>query len=1114
MTAVKKGRIKVKRIISLLLALTMIVACLPLQSFATENTTEFMGGDGTEENPYLISNKRHLDNIRLYTDAHFLLVTDITFTESDGAWEPIDFFDGVIDGAGHTISGLRIETITLIKSKEYGAGFILENYGTIQNLHLRGGLFALSGFSASSGKILNAGVFAAINNGNLKNCTSDTVVNVVGTGGYDTSGRVRVGGFVGSSGENCEIDHCINFGAVTAVFDYPHGIYMLELMCGGLVGVAYGTAITNCGNLSPVYAKTKDSLYAGGIVGNANYLTTIDSCYNTGDIYARAYKYEETGPLRNYVDVYCGGIAGYAYVSNSYNTGKVEGSARGQYDRLRSFGISIGECTNCYNVGQVSGEVDGKNSTLKIGAVSEKGENGYYLEGVVTGPCEGVSCTQDQLQKEATFAGFDFENVWGFDAFDDTYAYPKLKWQIAPISSVSILSKPEAPIVVTEGLEPELGNIIVHVEREDGQTKNVPLNINMLPDLDIHALGQQVIPVVYNGIQSEDTITIHVVDKQVTKIELVTLPDKLDYFKDQEALDLSGGQVKITYNNNTEEIRSLAEFQVTGFCSSSIGEQTLTVEYQGKTTQFNVTVYEIASIRMAEAINKWLYYLNEEELSVEGGKVKLQYTNGKSDIIDLQRSMVSGFDNTVLGRQILTVNYQGYETRFEVWVYGISSIDIHTKPSKMQYVQGQPLQLDGGKLYVYYTQGKSTDVIPLDQATVSYDPDRAGVVPVTISYRGFETTLNITVRSKIVDSVKDFVEPQKLSYYQGENLDLTGGSLCVTYVSEDGYSETIPLTESMISGYDKDAVGYQTLTVSYYDFSQTFVVRVIEKKISSIEVVTLPQKLIYGYQNQLDVTGGTICATYNSGETQMVALTQEMVSGFDSTVAGIQSLTVTYGGKTCTYEVTVITESFSVIFQDWDGSQITKESYYYSDEVVVPADPARAADNACTYTFAGWDKEIVVCTGDATYTATYASEYIDYTVTFQYEDGTVIAQYTLHYGDVVTIPEAPAVPEVFGSEYAFKGWDKEVTACAGDAVYTAVFGLLYPTGDFTKDHGVTNEDVIYLLWHTMFPETYPVDTQADFNNDNLVTNEDVIYLLWHTMFPESYPLTGKKERIG
>jgi len=62
-------------------------------------------------------------------------------------------------------------------------------------------------------------------------------------------------------------------------------------------------------------------------------------------------------------------------------------------------------------------------------------------------------------------------------------------------------------------------------------------------------------------------------------------------------------------------------------------------------------------------------------------------------------------------------------------------------------------------------------------------------------------------------------------------------------------------------------------------------------------------------------------------------------------------------------------------------------------------------------------------------------------------------------------------------------------------------------GDLDGDDHVTDSDVIYLLWHTVFPTDYPLHGNADFNKDGSVTDADVIYLLWHTVFPGDYPLT-------
>ena len=62
-------------------------------------------------------------------------------------------------------------------------------------------------------------------------------------------------------------------------------------------------------------------------------------------------------------------------------------------------------------------------------------------------------------------------------------------------------------------------------------------------------------------------------------------------------------------------------------------------------------------------------------------------------------------------------------------------------------------------------------------------------------------------------------------------------------------------------------------------------------------------------------------------------------------------------------------------------------------------------------------------------------------------------------------------------------------------------------GDFDDNGYVDNEDVIYLLWHYLYPEDYSIgDAFADFNHDGNVDNEDVISLLWFYLYPEEYPL--------
>ena len=61
-------------------------------------------------------------------------------------------------------------------------------------------------------------------------------------------------------------------------------------------------------------------------------------------------------------------------------------------------------------------------------------------------------------------------------------------------------------------------------------------------------------------------------------------------------------------------------------------------------------------------------------------------------------------------------------------------------------------------------------------------------------------------------------------------------------------------------------------------------------------------------------------------------------------------------------------------------------------------------------------------------------------------------------------------------------------------------------GDLNGDGEVTDEDAIYLLFYTFFPEDYPLNQDGDFNGDGEVTDEDAIYILFYTFFPEDYPI--------
>ncbi len=188
----------------------------------------------------------------------------------------------------------------------------------------------------------------------------------------------------------------------------------------------------------------------------------------------------------------------------------------------------------------------------------------------------------------------------------------------------------------------------------------------------------------------------------------------------------------------------------------------------------------------------------------------------------------------------------------------------------------------------------------------------------------------------------------------------------------------------------------------------------------------------------------------------------------------------------------------TVKFMDYDGTCISEQTCRYGDDVTIPAAPVRKADEKYTYTFAGWNKDVTVCDGGIEYVAVYDSEFVDYTIKFVDYNGTVISEQTYHYGDGVAAPADPLRADDEKHTYTFTGWDKEITACTGDAVYTAVYSQTEKSvkvkGDCNGDGDVNNKDVVALFRYVSGSDKVEDESVYDFNGDGAVDNKDVVAL--------------------
>ena len=424
-------------------------------------------------------------------------------------------------------------------------------------------------------------------------------------------------------------------------------------------------------------------------------------------------------------------------------------------------------------------------------------------------------------------------------------------------------------------------------------------------------LGPQVLTVTYEG--KTATFDVTILAKQLDSIEIAQQPSKTTYIQNYEELDITGGRISLIYNDETTEEIDMTTEMVSGFNNTELGPQVLTVTYEGKTATFDVTILakQLDSIEIAQQPSKTTYIQNYEELDITGGRISLIYNDETTEEIDMTTEMVSGFNNAELGPQTLTVTYEGETTTFEVTIVEkeLVRIEIAQQPNKITYIQNyEELDVTGGRIRLIYNEETTEEIDMTTEMVSGFNNTELGPQVLTVTYEGKTATFDVTILAKQLDSIEIAQQPSKTTYIQNyEELDITGGRISLIY--NDETTEEIDMTTEMVSGFNNAELGPQTLTVTYEGETTTFEVTIVEKELVRIEIAQQPNKTTY-IQNyeELDVTGGRIRLIYNDETAEEIDMTTEMVSGFDNITVGPQVLTVTYEGKTTTFEVTIIEE--------------------------------------------------------------------------------------------------------------------------------------------------------------------------------------------------------------
>ena len=210
-------------------------------------------------------------------------------------------------------------------------------------------------------------------------------------------------------------------------------------------------------------------------------------------------------------------------------------------------------------------------------------------------------------------------------------------------------------------------------------------------------------------------------------------------------------------------------------------------------------------------------------------------------------------------------------------------------------------------------------------------------------------------------------------------------------------------------------------------------------------------------------------------------------------------------------------KTYTVTFQNDDGSVLSTATYRYNDEVVVPT-ATKAADNTFTYAFAGWDTDVAAkCKGDATYTATYKKSYIYYQIQWLNDDGSLYKKENYTYNARILAPTTDPTPIAAGApdtgySWILKGWQnvdtdemyKRGDRITGNGTYKAVFeqAASICTVELYEEDGTT--------LYRSFKAKYDTAIDADLLGDGPVSEGDEARDGNHVAFDKWVTLDGSE----
>ena len=324
--------------------------------------------------------------------------------------------------------------------------------------------------------------------------------------------------------------------------------------------------------------------------------------------------------------------------------------------------------------------------------------------------------------------------------------------------------------------------------------------------------------------------TNELIDESLKEIKITTAPTKTTYFEG-ENFDKTGMVVTAYYNSKTKPsvILDSSDYSITNGTNLQEGQTSVTITYDGKSINQNISVEKniVTDLKIVTPPTKTEY---KEGQNFDKSGMVIEATRKKGNKETVTNYTIEDGNNLKANQTKVTISYEGKEVEQEITVTPnpLVEIKIDKEPNKTSYVEGQNFDKTGMIITGIYQDESTVEI--LDYTIEDGTNLTKEKTSITVSYLGKTVTQNITVVEKAIIGISINKKPNKVTYIQNkEDLDLTGGSIKITY--NDETTENIDMSSEQIetTGFDNKNIGKNTITLTYQSKTTTFEVEIIEE---------------------------------------------------------------------------------------------------------------------------------------------------------------------------------------------------------------------------------------------------------------------------------------------